>query len=205
MWRPGRRSAVLVGACALLTSRRGLAGADDLRAPFGLTWGVASDEVRKTGVDLTADPSAKDFGVSFMATNLGKVLSDTEGVLLSFGFNDKLWRIATFGRTLGPDPSGSQVVARYLDLAVSLAEKYGKGVETDRRDTEMFKNADQYVASLEQGRAYRYTSYRTNSVSVELSIRAKDMESAYYLILFEYLPGAGQFQMDKKTHEKDAL
>ena len=75
--------------CAADVTAR-LGGCHDLRAPFGLTWGVASDEVRKTGVDLTADPSAKDFGVSFMATNLGKVLSDTEGVLLSFGFNDKL-------------------------------------------------------------------------------------------------------------------
>jgi hypothetical protein len=182
-----------------------LAGDDDSRAPFGLTWGVSSDDVRKAGVNLAADPSAKDFGVTFMATNLGKVLSDTEGVLLSFGFNDKLWRIATFGRPLGPDPSGNQVVVRYRDLAASLAEKYGKGVEIDQRDTEMFKTPNQYVASLEQGRAYRYTSYRTNSVSVELSIRAKDMESAYYLILFEYLSGARQFQMDKKTHEKDAL
>ncbi len=205
MRRLGRRSAVLVGVCTLLTSRRGLAGDDDLRAPFGLTWGVSSDDVRKTGVNLAADPSVKDFGVRFVATNLGKVLSDTEGVLLSFGFNDKLWRITTYGPTVGPDPSGFEVVVRYRDLAASLAEKYGKGVETDQLDTQMFKAQNEYVASLQQGRAYRYTSYRTNSVSVELSIRANDMKSAYYLIFFEYIPGAKQFQIDKKAHEKDAL
>ena len=205
MPRPGRRSAMLCGASALLMSRRGMAADDDLRAPFGLTWGVSSDDLRKTGVNLAADPSVKDFGVSFIATNLGKVLSDTESVLLSFGFNDKLWRNASVGRTVGPDPSGSRVIARYLDLAASLSEKYGKGVETDRRDTEIYKKANQYVASLQQGRAYRFMSYRTNSVSVELSIRAKDMEDAYYLILFDYLPEARQFQLDKKAHEKDAL
>ena len=53
----------------------------------------------------------------------------------------------------------------------------------------MFKNPNEYVASIEQGRAYRYTSYHTNSVSVELSIRAKDMDSAYYLILCNCSPG----------------
>jgi len=59
-------------------------------------------------------------------------------VFLFFGYKDKLWRIAAVGRPMGPDPSGNQTVARYQELATVLSDRYGRGVETDIRDREMW-------------------------------------------------------------------
>ncbi len=106
---------------------------------------------------------------------------------------------------MGPDPSGSQAVSRYQELAAVLSDRYGRGVETDIRDREMWKGPNEYVMSLRQGRAFRYTKFHSTNVDVELSVRASDTDKAYYLILFQYGPAAREFEADKKVHEKDAL
>lgn len=201
-----RRSTMLLTCAAAGLSRVAWAAdAHDFSAPFGLTWEASPDDIRKAGVKLTPEPAVKTYGMSFAAANLSKVLVDTDSVLLSFGYDDKLWHIATAGQVVGPDPSGSRIIVRYLDLAASLSAKYGRGVETDIRDTEMWKNPNEYVMSLKQGRAYRYTTYKTNDLEIQLSIRAADADNAFYVILFSYLQGEGEFNTAKKAHEKDAL
>lgn len=202
-----RRSAIVAAAGSLLRASTAVAAGaeDDVRAPFGLTWGMSSDDVQKLGVGLAASSGRSNFGASFAATGLSKVLSDTEAVALSFGYRDKLWRIAVVGRSMGPDPSGSQTVARYQDLATSLSERYGRGVETDIRDRELWKAQNEYVMSILQGRASRYTKFQSPSVDIELSVRATSSDKAYYFILYEHRPGARSFEADKKVHEKDAL
>jgi hypothetical protein len=161
--------------------------------------------VRKLGVTLAAFAGKSDYGVAFAATDLSKVLSDMESVMLFFGFRDKLLRVAAAGRSVGPDPYGSQVVARYQDIASSLAERYGRGTETDLRDHQMWKDPNEYMMSLKQGRAFRYTSFQTSSVSVELSVRSSGSDTGYYLILFEYRPGVHEFDVDKKGRERETL
>jgi hypothetical protein len=175
------------------------------RGPFGLMWSMSADEVRKAGVQLGAVSDNSNYGKSFTATGLSKVLSDVQSVVLSFGYNDKLWRVAAVGRPMGPDPSGSEIVARYEELASVLSDRYGHGIETDVRDHEIWKETTQYVMSLREGRSFRYTVFHSSTLDVELSIRAEDGDHAFYLILFEYAPGAGEFKKDKKNHEKDAL
>jgi hypothetical protein len=138
---PSRRDAIALAVASLfpipaaVTAEPG-AG---VTAPFGLTWGMSSEEVRKTGAQLAANAGRSEFGAAFTATNLSKVLTDTESVFLFFGYKDKLWRIAAAGRPMGPDPSGSQALARYQELATVLSDRYGRGVETDIRDREMWK------------------------------------------------------------------
>lgn len=202
-----RRTTIAVAVGFLLPISAAVAAASDagIPGPFGLTWGMSSDEVRKTGARLTANTGRSEFGAAFAATDLSKVLSDTESVFLFFGFKDKLWRIAAAGRPMGPDPSGSQVVSRYQELATVLSDRYGRGVETDIRDREMWKGPTEYVMSIRQGRAHRYTNFHSTNVDVELSVRAADSDKAYYLILFQYGPEARAFEADKKVHEKDAL
>ncbi len=207
MIMPSRRSAIGLAVGYLLPFPAAVSAEPDtgVPAPFGLTWGMSSDQVRKTGARLTANAGRSEFGAAFAASDLSKVLSDTESVFLFFGYKDKLWRIAAAGRQMGPDPSGSQAVARYQELAAVLSDRYGRGVETDTRDREMWKGPNEYVMSIRQGRAHRYTNFHSTNVDVELSVRAADSDKSYYLILFQYSPGAREFEADKKVNEKDAL
>jgi hypothetical protein len=204
---PSRRAAIGLGIAFLLPIPAAIAVEPDagVPSPFGLAWGMSSEEVRRTGVRLTDYAGRSEFGAAFTATDMSKVLSDTESVILFFGYKDKLWRIAAAGDPMGPDPSGSQAVSRYQELATVLSDRYGRGVETDIRDREMWKGPNEYVMSLQQGRAFRYTNFHSTNVDVQLSVRAADSDKAYYLILFQYGPRAREFEADKKVREKDAL
>jgi len=90
------------------------------------------------------------------------LLTQTDHVLLMVRRRSAdLWRIAAAGRPIGPDPSGRQAVARYQDLTTVLSDRYGRGVETDVRDREMWKGPNEYVMSIRQGRAFRYTNFHS--------------------------------------------
>jgi hypothetical protein len=69
-------------------------------APFGLRWGMSAADAKASGVKLSDFGEKKTFGISYGATDLPKVLPDTELVALSFGFQDQLWRIMATARTL---------------------------------------------------------------------------------------------------------
>jgi hypothetical protein len=128
-----------------------------------------------------------------------------ESPVLSFGFKDKLWRVAAAGTTHSADPYGGATVQRYRELSSSLAEKYGPGRETDVRDTEMWKSPSEYIMSLKQGRASRYTTFNSPSVTVELSIRAAETDGSYYLLIYRHRAGEKEFDVDKRANERGLL
>jgi len=48
----------------------------------------------------------------------------------------------------GSQPVRQPAVSRYQELATVLSDRYGRGVETDIRDREMWKGPNEYVMSL---------------------------------------------------------
>src|SRR3954453_19390847 len=96
---------LIIGVVVMLASA---AFADSQPAPFGLSWGMHQNEVEAMGAVL-GEAKESRFGVERDARNLPKTLEDTGGVLLWFGFNDKLWRIISFSKTFQNDHSGVQV------------------------------------------------------------------------------------------------
>jgi hypothetical protein len=200
-----RRSTVAFGSAVIVGIRTASAQADDDRGPFGLTYGASTEAVQQGGVHLQPWPAKSDWGATFVASGLSKVLSDMESPVLSFGFKNKLWRIAAAGTTVGPDPYSNRIVARYQELAASLTQRYGPGKETDFREREIWKNPNEYIMSIKQGRASRYTEFDTPSAHVEISVRAMDDDHAFYLILFSSKSRAREFQIDKKEHEQNAF
>jgi hypothetical protein len=178
---------------------------DTSRAPFGLTWGMTTEEVKKIGATLSELNDKNRFGLSFTAAGLGSVLSDIEAVVLSFGFRDRLFRVVGVGRSQGPDPYGGAVLSRYVELSRILQERYGQGKETDTRDTRLWKEPSEYVMALSQGRANRYITFQTATTDVELSVRANDSDHAYYILFFTNRPGTVEFDADNRRQEREAL
>ncbi len=202
-----RRSVMMLApAMAIAVAcRSASAKADDNQGPFGLIYGSSTEDVQQSGARLDPLGVKSDWGASFTATGLSRVLSDMDSPVISFGFRNRLWRVAAPGRTVTSDPYGNSVVARYEELKSSLSQRYGRGEETDMRDTEIWKGADEYIMSIKQGRANRFTTFLSDSASVELSIRAIDSDSAYYLIIYASRSEQRTFNLDKKSHENSAL
>src|SRR5258708_13700913 len=102
-----------------------LAQAPVTDAPIGLIWGSSIAEVQARGIELK-EVEGTDFGKSYLASKMEKALADQSAALLSFGFNDNLWRVLITSRPFSDDPAGSAAVARYDELVSLLSEKYGK-------------------------------------------------------------------------------
>jgi hypothetical protein len=173
-------------------------------APLGLQWGMSSAQVRELGIDLK-DLPVKDYGTSYTASKLPKVIADTETVVLSFGFDDRLWRIFMRSKVFTNDPFGSAVRNRYDELSSELAEKYGHGQQNHHTGEGFYAKADNFIYALSTGNAWYYTNYTTNILQIQLSIGARDTSTAFYQILFESKPLRSDFEQSKKTHEKDSL
>lgn len=194
----------VIASLAVMTLSRAVAKDDSDAAPFGLQWGMSSTQARAIGVVLTED-GHKNYGVTYIATKLPKMIADVQSVLLSFGFDDKLWRIVAISKDFPNDPYGSAVQKRYSELAAELAEKYGRGAKESGESDQFFSDPKNFVYAIQSGNAWRYTNYDTNIANIQLGIGATDTATAFYRLIFENNVLRLDFKKGKTTKEKNAL
>jgi hypothetical protein len=173
-------------------------------APLGLIWGASATEIKARGVDLH-DVQIDSFGTTFSASQLPKPIADAEQVTLSFGNDDKLWRIAVKSRAYEGDPFGHAVKARYQDLIEVLDEKYGRGTSHHQVDTDFWKAPNEFVIGIKAGRTTWHTNYDTPSLSIEIGIVGANRDDANWRIMFEKKQLRSAFEKSRKSIEKDAL
>lgn len=194
----------VIASLAMMTTSRAVAADDNGAAPFGLQWGMPSSQARAIGVSLTED-SHKNYGATYIATTLPKMIADVQTVLLSFGFNDNLWRVVAISKDFPNDPYGSAVQRRYGDLAAELAEKYGRGANESGASDVFYRDPKLFVYSIQSGNAWCYTNYHNSLVTIQIGIGATDSYTAFYRIIFESNSLKSDFEKGKKINEKGAL
>ncbi len=195
--------AVIV-SLAVMTTSEVIAEDDSGAAPFGLQWGVTSAQARVLGAVLTED-THKNYGVTYIATKLPKMIADVQTVLLSFGFDDKLWRVVAISKDFPNDPYGSAVQKRYGELSAELSEKYGRGEKENGASDEFYSDPKNFVYAIQSGNAWSYTNFSNNMITVQLGIGATDPSTSFYKIIFDNNVLKSNFEKGKKTNEKNAL
>ncbi|CAO4148949.1 hypothetical protein [Methylorubrum extorquens] len=174
-------------------------------APFGLHWSATKEEIEKAQITLT--PQKGDaFGATFRASGLPKVLADTENVYLSFGYDNKLWRIVATSKTWHNDKNGSQSLDRFNKLSGLLEERYGKGVEISSTPLNKYmQETDKFSYSIYSNDRVQAKNWLTPTASIQLGIRAANMNDLYYLMIYENRKLGDAFSRAKSSKEKDAL
>jgi hypothetical protein len=172
--------------------------------PLGLQWGASADQVRGLDVKLR-DAPVKDFGSSFVANNLPRAVSDQETTLLSFGYDDKLWRIAAMSRRFPNDPTGSAVQERYKELSGVLSEKYGRPSSFHRLGGSIYKDAEYFLAGIRGGDSSWFTDFENPHLAVQLKISADDSSTGRWIIFFEDKARRKSFDAARRAREKGAL
>jgi hypothetical protein len=173
-------------------------------APLGLVWGSSSSDVRERGVELTEAPRS-EFGNSFAANKFEKAIADQGKVHLSFGFNDKLWRIVIGSREFSNDPFGSKVTARYNELVSVLSEKYGKPMQNHRLGDSKYSRDGYFLNGIQAGTSSWFSNFETPNVFIQLGITANDSSTGYWKLIYEYKPLKKGFEESKRSHEKGSL
>lgn len=97
-------------------------------APFGLKWLATKKEIEYLHVRLNK-AQVKDSPNSYIADNLPKPVKAFREVLLSFGENDALWRIAAYSNFYEDDSSATKGLEQYKKFYEMLNDKYGNAEE----------------------------------------------------------------------------
>ncbi|MGE0063839.1 MAG: hypothetical protein AB7T86_17385 [Xanthobacteraceae bacterium] len=183
--------------CSLST-----ASAED--GPFGLKWGSSVEEIRTSGVELK-DFSSSEFGRSFVATKLNKALSDQDTTLLSFGYDNKLWRIVAVSRSYENDPYGNSVKSRYKELSDVLSSKYGKGKTSHHLGRSIYSEPQYFLAGIRGGDSNWFTNFDAGRVFIQLGLSASDSSTGRWRMIFEHKDGRRSFEDGKRSQEKGSL
>jgi hypothetical protein len=174
-------------------------------APFGLSWGMSKADAERIGVTLTSS-TENGFGKSFSAQNLPRVLQDTEAVMLSFGHDDRLWRVAAASRVWSNDSYGTQASPRYDELVKLLTERYcpGKLIAQVPRNT-FYSKPENFAYSIHMNERVQAVNWQMGGVRVQLSLRAARLQDLYYLLIYESVSLADAFRKAQRGREKEAL
>jgi hypothetical protein len=173
-------------------------------APIGLTWGSSSSDIQAKGIELK-EIDGTDFGKSYVASKMDKALADQSGALLSFGFNDKLWRVLITSRPFGDDPAGSAAVARYNELAGVLSEKYGKANQVHRLGESIYAQQAYFLAGIRGGQSKWFTNFDTANLFIQLGLTASDNSTAAWRLIYENKTFRRDFEASKRSREKGNL
>jgi hypothetical protein len=172
-------------------------------APLGLTWGVSTGELRQIGVELNDAPGT-EYGRSFLASKLSKVVADQSAAILYFGFDDKLWRVVINSRPFPNDPTGFAVRSRFSELSNVLSEKYGRPSETHRLG-EYYSKPENFLFGISNGQSKWFSNFDISQMWVQLAITAEDVSTGGWRLIYEYKPLKFNFNTSKRSREKGTL
>lgn len=187
--------AVCISACTAAFSEEG---------PFGLSWGVTADSMRQIGVNLKETPSDA-YGAGYQAASLAKALADQDATYLSFGHNDKLWRIVVISKEFSNDPMGISVKSRYSELLQILTEKYGKPKSFHTLGDSIYSQPKYFLAGIHGGNSFWYSNFSTEATDIQIGIFATSSSESRWRIIYEYKPLRSVFEQSKRGREKGAL
>jgi len=171
---------------------------DKTAAPFGLVWGATINDTRNQGVLLQA-VGEKDYVNNFSASHLTKPVKDFARIDVTFGEEDKLWRIIAYGHLLDDDAKATKVLRLYKIYNDLLTKKYGHAQEfftpalinVEKKDEKgrpvleqqqaPIGNAD-FLKQLQSGDAVLYSTYYNDEVGAALAVNV-DGDGKSYIVL----------------------
>lgn len=185
-------------------------------APMGLKWLATVDEIEYLHVRLQPIEQ-KDMPNSYIATNLPNPVSAFREVLVSFGEDDALWRIAAYGKFIDDDGSATKGLKEYDKYYALLAKKYGNAhefytpaaVNVDKTvvnpdgtqsvktsQQELPKGGEGFLAKLATGETTLYATFENGTVGVTLALLATGDNQTYIVVDYKNLT-AGRKELEE--------
>ncbi len=176
-------------------------------APFGLLWGATYRETLSSGVKLTKT-FEKDYINSFIADELPKALPNIRYVVVTFGQDNRLWRVIAYGDFIQDTPSASKVLEQYNHYYRLLNKKYGNAEQTynpkinriekiidlghGKTKTEIEEipstiGNDNFLAELQNGETDLYSTFYNSNVGAALSVNVDGNGNSYIILEYKNL------------------
>lgn len=171
---------------------------------LGLWWGMSFEDVLSLN-EFTLEYMGKgDGGDHYAATAFPPVLSDVGQIILFFGFDDRLWRLALLSPT---DEDGSGVgtalFAIYDNWKATLDGMYGFGRSQHRNTSTDVPNPRGILASLANGSAWHFTEYENGMQAVQLGVKARSGRHGHTAVYIKHRQMGDKVQADLEAVKQD--
>lgn len=163
--------------------------AQEVGAPFGLTWGASADAVGQAlGVVPDPEPLWGRLN-SFTSSKAPITPPDTDMILAAVDPEHGLGRVIWISTTIEDDPFGSEGRGRYNALQQVLTEKYGKpSRKTEETGAKLWKDRDEFYECLDyQGCGLWMSLWEVGTPPVLIGLRIKGVRrgTGYVVITYE--------------------
>jgi hypothetical protein len=171
----------------LFTLTTNLNAKEAKNAPFGFVWGQTKDEISNKGISLEKQEQSPQEN-TYKTNTPPKKVSGISQVRLSFGKNDKLWRIAGVSNIITDTNDGKNIKKIFNKLNKLLEKKYGKGKVIEKckyEDKSMCEN-DGFMKALASGKAYKYSFFQNKTIMMQFTIGSISETQAFYSLIYKH-------------------
>ena len=176
--------------------------ASGLIGMLGLEWGMSVEQVLDLGFYTLETMEKEQTGQPYNASVFPPILHDIKQVILYFGFDDRLWRIAILGKNQ-KDRTGTAapLIARYDEIRQQLADFYGPGEQFHHNTTD---NPDPgfVLGSLQTGKAWHFSEFVAGEIHVQLGLLAGSVVAGHYALYLKNLILEEKVQADLKASQR---
>ena len=171
-------------------------------APFGLSWGATYNQALALGVEMKK-VERQGMTNSFVVTKLPKPISDFQDVYISFGDDNKLWRIMSYSTPQDDDEKATKAVRLYRKYYKLLNIKYGNAKESfspkitviEKKYKDMYGKdkvditrieepigGANFLSELQNKEATLFATFENGDVGSALTINVNDDDESYIII-----------------------
>jgi hypothetical protein len=177
-------------------------------APLGLNWNISPDKMKQIGYELE-QVELEDYPNSYIVKNYQQKNNQPyENVIVSFGENNKLWRINAQTSAQKDESTAKETLKLYHKYFEALSEKYGNANEHfsafsyETKTTEVIDNETvtktiikenpkenpDFLNELQTGKAELYATFHNNNVGVTLSVYVNENGLGQVVLDYKNLP-----------------
>lgn len=155
--------------------------AQEVQAPFGLTWGMLQDEF--AGSECTK----QDALTLCTVTDVPRPISIGESYILIFAPNRGLQKVSMIGVTIDNDITGSEGKESYATFKSALADRYGTPDEFEWSGRELYDEYDEFYQCLRyQGCGYWTSIWHGENIDGTVAIELKGLQRGEGYITLTY-------------------
>jgi hypothetical protein len=164
---------------------------------LGLWWGMSFEDVLSLN-EFTLEYMGKgDGGDHYAGTAFPPVLGEVEQIILFFGFDDRLWRLALLSPTEDDGSGvGTALFARYDEWKATLDGMYGMGRTQHRNTSTDIPNPREILGSLAKGTAWHFTEYRHGQQLVQLGVKGTAWRNGHTAVYIKHVQMGDKVQAD---------
>ncbi|MBQ7632635.1 MAG: hypothetical protein IJS88_00790 [Alphaproteobacteria bacterium] len=161
----------------------------ELKAPFGLTWGISKEQTEADGFKLRASTIENRTG-AYLVENPRQQRAAFKSIIAIFGEQNHLQMIYAQSPLLDDTPNAEKVLQLYHEYFAALSKKYGNAKEHYQPNKSQNMPAseignDTFLQDLKDEKTFLFATFGNDAIKVTLSVFVNEDTRSFIVLNYE--------------------